>query len=155
MKNLTHIFLFCIGFLVATTSYAQVNIKPLWHGKVLKDFDITLNSLKKPKQVIKGEVDECNGGYFPDQWIYEDGVILSTGSLDKVYVSQKNGLKYGSRLFNHLTTENEFKKFFGKQIDISENHTYSIFPWEGSNDGLHFHFRNGKLHYYTHSIDDC
>jgi len=54
MKNLTHIFLFCIGFLVATTSYAQVNIKPLWHGKVLNSFDIRLNNLKKPKQVIKG-----------------------------------------------------------------------------------------------------
>ncbi len=121
----------------------------------MNSFDIPLNNLKKPKQVIKGEDDECNGGYFPDQWVYEDGVVLSTGSLDKVYVSQQNGLKYGSRLFNHLTSENEFKKFFGEQIYMTKNHVYSLQPWEGSNDSLDFHFRNGKLHYYMHSIDDC
>ena len=141
--------------IVTTVCYAQINIQPFWHGKVMENFEIPLNKMKKPKQIIKGKFDECNGVYFPDKWVYEDGIILSTGILETVYVNANNGLKYGNRRLNHTLTEQQLKNMFNHKISMLEEHVYYLQPWEGDNSSLSFYFRNGKLDHYTLSIDDC
>lgn len=60
---------------ISSLSLADPVVQPVIQGKSYNSFQITNVAPKKifgmPLKIVKGEVDECNGGHFPDQWIYD------------------------------------------------------------------------------------
>lgn len=143
----------------ASLSLADPVVQPVIQGKSYNSFQITNVMLKKtfgtPLKIVKGEVDECNGGHFPDQWIYDSFIVLENGRIDKVYLKMNNAVKINSIKIDGKITETQFKKKFSPFIFNLEPHVYGIETPKDSNDSVTFHFQNGHLNNYQFNFDDC
>lgn len=143
----------------ASLSLADPVVQPVIQGKSYNSFQITNEMLNKtfgtPLKIVKGEVDECNGGHFPDQWIYDSFIVLENGRIDKVYLKMNNAVKINSIKIDGKITETQFKKKFSPFIFNLEPHVYGIETPKDSNDSVTFHFQNGHLNNYQFNFDDC
>ncbi|MEG0481663.1 MAG: hypothetical protein RR575_02210 [Acinetobacter sp.] len=144
---------------LSSFSLADPVIQPVIHGKSYSSFQITNampnKTFGKPFKIIKGEADECNGGYFPDQWIYDNFIVLDNGRIDKVYLKMNNAVKINSITIDGKITETQFKKKFSSFIFDLEPHVYGIEIPKDSNNSVTFYFEKGHLNYYQFNFDDC
>ena len=144
---------------ISSLSLADPVVQPVIQGKSYNSFQITNVTPKKtfgtPLKIVKGEVDECNGGHFPDQWIYDSFIVLDNGRIDKVYLKMNNAVKINSITIDGKITETQFKKKFSPFIFNLEPHVYGIETPKDSNDSVTFYFKKGHLNYYQFNFDDC
>lgn len=140
---------------IASFSFADTVIKPIIRGQTFNAFYIPVKTFGKPLKVIKGEEDECNGGQFPDKWVYDHFILLENGRIDKVYLKGNNAVKVNTATLDEKITEAQFKKKFSKFIFKAEPDGYAIAIPKDSNNAVTFYFKNNKLSYYQFSFDDC
>ncbi|RKG40099.1 hypothetical protein [Acinetobacter rongchengensis] len=144
---------------IASLSLANPVVQPVIQGKSYNRFQITHVTPKKtfgaPLKIVKGEVDECNGGHFPDQWVYDSFIVLENGRIDKVYLKMNNAVKINNIKIDGKITETQFKKKFSPFIFDLEPHVYDLEIAKDSNDSVTFYFKNGHLDYYQFNFDDC
>ncbi|MCJ8160026.1 hypothetical protein [Acinetobacter zhairhuonensis] len=156
MKNkILGLALICM---VSQSLFAAPFVQPIIQGKIYSNWEVPIRSLGKPKSVIKGKLDECNGGYFPDEYDYGSFKILDTGVIKEVYLSQNNELLFHSQKIRGGVDQKNFMQQFKKYelwIDTeNKNVVYSGLA-ESGNDSIEFVFKDGKLLKYKLFFDDC
>ncbi|ENX21868.1 hypothetical protein F892_01106 [Acinetobacter vivianii] len=144
--------------LVSQPLFAAPFAQPIIQGKTYNNWKVPLRLLGKPKSVIKGKVDECNGGYFPDEYDYGSFKLLDTGIIKEVYFSHNNELLFhGQKLRGGIDQKQfmqQFKKYELWEDSENKNIVYSGLA-ESGNDSIEFVFKNGKLLKYKLFFDDC
>lgn len=133
-------------------------VQPIIQGKIYSNFEVPIRLLGKPKSVIKGKLDECNGGYFPDEYDYGSFKILDTGVIKEVYLSQNNELLFHNQKIHGGVDQTifmqQFKKYELWMDSKNKNIVYSGLA-ESGNDSIEFVFKDGKLLKYKLFFDDC
>lgn len=156
MKN--KILGFVLTFMASQSLFAAPFVQPVIQGKTYNNWEVPIRSLAKPKSVIKGKPDECNGGYFPDEYDYGSFKLLGTGVIKEVYLSQNNALVFhGQKIrggIDQKTFMQQFKKYELWMDAENKNVVYSGLA-ESGNDSIAFVFKNGKLLKYKLFFDDC
>ncbi len=144
--------------MISTPIFAAPFVQPVIQGKVYDNWEVPIRSLGKPKSIIKGKPDECNGGYFPDEYDYGSFKLLDTGVIKEVYLSQNNELLFhGQKIRGGIEQKRfmqQFKKYELWGDSENKNVVYSGLA-ESGNDSIEFVFKNGKLLKYKLFFDDC
>lgn len=144
--------------MVSTPILAAPFVQPVIQGKVYNNWEVPIRLLGKPKRIIKGKPDECNGGYFPDEYDYGSFKLLDTGVIKEVYLSQNNELLFhGQKIRGGIEQKRfmqQFKKYELWGDSENKNVVYSGLA-ESGNDSIEFVFKNGKLLKYKLFFDDC
>ncbi|ENU92923.1 hypothetical protein F971_01910 [Acinetobacter vivianii] len=150
----------CLALMCIASSpiLAASFVQPVIQGQTYNNWKVPLRLLGKPKSVIKGKVDECNGGYFPDEYDYGSFKLLVTGIIKEVYFSHNNELLFhGQKLHGGIDQKQfmqQFKKYELWEDSENKNVVYSGLA-ESGNDSIEFVFKNGKLLKYKLFFDDC
>lgn len=156
MKN--KIFSLALMCVISSPLLAAPFVQPVIQGKTYSNWEVPIRSLGKPKSIIKGKPDECNGGNFPDEYDYGSFKLLDTGVIKEVYLSQNNGLLFhGQKIrggIDQKTFMQQFKKYELWGDSENKNIVYSGLA-ESGNDSIEFVFKNGKLLKYKLFFDDC
>lgn len=156
MKN--KILGFVLMFMASQSLFAAPFVQPVIQGKTYNNWEVPIRSLAKPKSIIKGKPDECNGGNFPDEYDYGSFKLLDTGVIKEVYLSQNNALVFhGQKIrggIDQKTFMQQFKKYELWMDAENKNVVYSGLA-ESGNDSIEFFFKNGKLLKYKLFFDDC
>lgn len=156
MKN--KILGFVLMFMASQSLFAAPFVQPVIQGKVYNNWEVPIRLLGKPKSIIKGKPDECNGGNFPDEYDYGSFKLLDTGIIKEVYLSQNNGLLFhGQKIRGGIDQKSfmqQFKKYELWGDSENKNIVYSGLA-ESGNDSIEFVFKNGKLLKYKLFFDDC
>jgi len=156
MKNkILGLALMCV---VSSPLLAAPFVQPVIQGKTYSNWEVPIRSLGKPKSIIKGKPDECNGGNFPDEYDYGSFKLLDTGIIKEVYLSQNNGLLFhGQKIrggIDQKTFMQQVKKYELWMDAENKNVVYSGLA-ESGNDSIAFVFKNGKLLKYKLFFDNC
>ncbi|MFI8035587.1 hypothetical protein ACH8I4_17145 [Acinetobacter sp. ABJ_C3_5] len=156
MKNkILGLALMCV---VSSPLLAAPFVQPVIQGKTYSNGEVPIRSLGKPKSIIKGKPDECNGGNFHDEYDYGSFKLLDTGVIKEVYLSQNNGLLFhGQKIRGGIDQKSfmqQFKKYELWGDSENKNIVYSGLA-ESGNDSIEFIFKNGKLLKYKLFFDDC
>ena len=145
-------------FVISPEIMASQFIQPIIQGKIYSDLDIPIKSLGEPRKVIKGQYDECNGDYFPDEYSYGTFTVLETGVIKEVYLNQGNELLFhGQKVQAGMDQKRfmqQFKKYNLWTNSENKNVVYSRL-FEDGNDSIEFIFKNRKLLKYKLFFDDC
>ncbi|NNP70998.1 hypothetical protein [Acinetobacter sp. Ac_5812] len=156
MKNI--ILGLALMSMVSQPLFAAPFVQPVIQGKTYNNWEVPIRSLGKPKSVVKGKPDECNGGYFPDEYDYGSFKLLDTGVIKEVYFSQNNALVFhGQKIRSGIDQKSfmqQFKKYELWMDAENKNVVYSGLA-ESGNDSIEFVFKNGKLLKYKLFFDDC
>ena len=156
MKN--KILGFVLMFMASQSLFAAPFVQPVIQGKVYNNWEVPIRLLGKPKSIIKGKPDECNGGNFPDEYDYGSFKLLDTGIIKEVYLSQNNALVFhGQKIrggIDQKTFMQQFKKYELWMDAENKNVVYSGLA-ESGNDSIAFVFKNGKLLKYKLFFDNC
>jgi hypothetical protein len=156
MKN--KIFSLALMCVISSPLLAAPFVQPVIQGKTYNNGEVPIRSLGKPKSIIKGKPDECNGGNFPDEYDYGSFKLLDTGVIKEVYLSQNNGLLFhGQKIRGGIDQKSfmqQFKKYELWGDSENKNIVYSGLA-ESGNDSIEFIFKNGKLLKYKLFFDDC
>lgn len=156
MKNkILSLALMCV---ISSPLLAAPFVQLVIQGKTYSNWEVPIRSLGKPKSIIKGKPDECNGGNFPDEYDYGSFKLLDTGIIKEVYLSQNNALVFhGQKIrggIDQKTFMQQFKKYELWGDSENKNIFYSGLV-ESGNDLIAFVFKNGKLLKYKLFFDDC
>lgn len=156
MKNkILSLALMCV---ISSPLLAAPFVQPVIQGKTYSNGEVPIRSLGKSKSIIKGKLDECNGGNFPDEYDYGSFKLLDTGVIKEVYLSQNNGLLFhGQKIRGGIDQKSfmqQFKKYELWGDSENKNIVYSGLA-ESGNDSIEFIFKNGKLLKYKLFFDDC
>ncbi|NHB58872.1 hypothetical protein [Acinetobacter shaoyimingii] len=144
--------------LLPMSTFSEIYVQPIIQGKVVKHWEVNLKTLPKPKQVIKGGEDECNGGNFPDQYRYQDLTLLDNGQVKEVIINGSNGLIFHKERIVEKMNQQKFKKKF-KAVLYSKDETnpnvLSADLASDGNDSIDFIFKSGQLYKYQLNFDNC
>ena len=156
MKN--KIFSLALMCVISSPLLAAPFVQPVIQGKTYSNGEVPIRSLGKPKSIIKGKPDECNGDNFPDEYDYGSFKLLDTGVIKEVYLSQNNGLLFhGQKIRGGIDQKSfmqQFKKYELWGDSENKNIVYSGLA-ESGNDSIEFIFKNGKLLKSKLFFDDC
>lgn len=145
-------------YMLSPLAFAKLSIQPIIRGKSYTTLQVPHGSFGKALKVIKGQPDECNGGYFPDEYDYGSFKILETGVIKEVYFGQNNALLFhGQKIYGGIDQKSfmqQFKKYKLWTDSENKNVVYSSLA-ETGNDSIEFVFKNGKLLKYKLFFDDC
>lgn len=143
--------------LLSSLGYAKESIQPIIHGKIYPSFRVSLNEFGQPDKINKGRVDHCNGGFFPDQYLYQDFTLLDRGLVYEVILNQKNGLIFYNQKINLNTKKSTFlKQFQGIVQKSSENmNEYYAESEEDATTLITFIFKGEKLVKCKIIMNDC
>jgi hypothetical protein len=156
--KLSKVILSLIMTLLPIKIFAEVYVQPIIHGKLVKNFEVNLKALPKPKQIIKGGEDACNGGNFPDQYRYQDLTAHDNGQIQEVVINWENGLIFHKhRIIEKMSQQKFNQKFKTVLYRLDEGNPNSIFANLASdgNDTIEFIFKSGQLYKYRLNFDDC
>lgn len=137
--------------------FAESYVQPIIHGKVQTHLEMNLKMLPKPKQVIRGGEDECNGGNFPDQYRYGDFTVLDNGQIREVVMNGSNGIIFHQQRIVDTINQQTFKRKFKAFIyeDETNPNIFSADMAKDGNDSIQFIFKAGKLQRYRLNFDNC
>ncbi len=146
--------MFC---LLATTSWADKDIKPVIQGKTYSSFDINIKTLPKPLKTIKGEVDECNGGNFPDERDFGSLTVNTLGQIRTVRMMPNNAVIFYGKKLDASTTKSSFLKNFKNIAQQDEDNPNRFFASSSDDEykSIQFYFKNNRLDYYRLWQNDC
>ena len=146
--------MFC---LLATTSWADKDIKPVIQGKTYSSFDINIKTLPKPLKTIKGEVDECNGGNFPDERDFGSLTVNTLGQIRTVRMMPNNAVIFYGKKLDASTTKSSFLKNFKNIAQQDEDNPNRFFASSSDDEykSIQFYFKNNRLDYYRLWENDC
>lgn len=156
-KNCIYIVTFFMGLIIPTWALAENFVQPIIQDKVYKTWTVNPKIFGKPVRILKGGEDECNGGYFPDQYQFKNFSLLSNGQIQDVYLTQNNGLFFHheriSTSFNKAQLMKKFKKHVRKDSD-NPNILHADAS-DDSNNSITFIFKNNQLFKYQLHVDNC
>lgn len=156
MKSILMMGLLLLPILGTAKKIDQPIVQPIIQLTVYSDYHVDLRSFGKPVQIIAGAEDECNGGFFPDDYRFKNFTIRKDGLIREVYLQPKNGLIFYGEKLDANTTEARFKRQFkGKFTPRTEGHTYAAMLGEDESKSIVFYFKNGTLQKYSLWVDDC
>ena len=146
--------MFC---LLATTTWADKDIKPVIQGKTYSSFDINIKTLPKPLKTIKGEVDECNGGNFPDEHDFGSLTVNTLGQIRTVRMMPNNAVIFYGKKLDASTTKSSFLKNFKNIAQQDEDNPNRFFASSSDDEykSIQFYFKNNRLDYYRLWQNDC
>ncbi len=146
--------MFC---LLATTTWADKDIKPVIQGKTYSSFDINIKTLPKPLKTIKGEVDECNGGNFPDERDFGSLTVNTLGQIRTVRMMPNNAVIFYGKKLDASTTKSSFLKNFKNIAQQDEDNPNRFFASSSDDEykSIQFYFKNNRLDYYRLWQNDC
>ena len=145
-----------VPVLSAANKMAQPAIQPIIQSKVYAGYQAKLTTYGKPIQIITGAEDECNDGFFPDDYRFQSFTIRADGLIREVYLQPNNGLIFYGKKLDSNTTEADFKnQFKGKFTQATAPHTYNATAGQDEYKSITFYFKNGKFEKYNLWMDDC
>lgn len=153
IKTLAISMLCCIS----TLSFADETIKPVINGKTYNSFELKLKTLPKPVKIIKGELDECSGGNFPDEHDFGTFTVNGYDRIQMVRMLKNNAvIFYGKKIDASMTKANFQKMFKGKINSDEENpNRFSASSEEDEYKSIVFYFKNNHLDHYNLWVNDC
>ncbi len=146
--------MFC---LLATTTWADKDIKPVIQGKTYSSFKIDIKALPKPIKIIKGEPDECNGGNFPDERDFGSLTVNTLGQIRTVRMMSNNAVIFYGKKLDASTTKSSFLKNFKNIAQQDEDNPNRFFASSSDDEykSIQFYFKNNHLDYYRLWENDC
>lgn len=164
-KRIMYIATFFMSLIMPIGALAENVVQPIIQGKVYKTWTVNPKRFGQPLHILKGGEDECNGGYFPDQYQFKNFSVLSNGQIHEVYLTQNNGLSFHNERISPSTSlstspslnKAQFMKKFKKHLRIdSENpNILHADASEHSHDSISFIFKNNQLFKYQLHVDNC
>lgn len=161
LKKIMYMAIFFISFIMPIGALAENFVQPIIQGKVYNTWTVNPKRFGQPVHMLKGGEDECNGGYFPDQYQFKNFSVLSNGQIHEVYLTQNNGLSFHNERISPSTSPSlnkaQFMKKFKKYLRIdSENpNILHADASDDSNDSISFVFNNTQLLKYQLHVDNC
>ncbi|WP_111858198.1 hypothetical protein [Acinetobacter sp. CFCC 10889] len=148
---------FTIFTLLATTSWADKDIKPVIQGKTYSSFEMNIKTLPKPIKIIKGEPDECNGGNFPDQHDFGTFTVNDNNQIQTVHMLKNNAVIFYGKKLDASTTKSSFLKNFKNIAQQDEDNPNRFFASSSDDEykSIQFYFKNNRLDYYRLWENDC
>ena len=165
LKKIMYIAIFFISFIMPIGALAENFVQPIIQGKVYNTWTVNPKRFGQPVHMLKGGEDECNGGYFPDQYQFKNFSVLSDGQIYEVYLTHTNGLFFHNERISASTSlstspslnKAQFMKKFKKHVRIdSENpNILHADASEDSHNSISFTFKNNQLLKYRLDVDNC
>lgn len=146
-----------LGLMLSAHVLADPSIKPVINGKVYNDLTVPTKTFGKPKRIIKGDPDECNGGFYPNELDYGTFKLLDTGLIREVTLNDKNSLIFHGQKVTIGMKKTDFLKKFKDKVWIDGDHKDMIDAQSAHDEytSIRFYFKNGTLEKYNIWQNDC
>ncbi len=156
-NKIIYVSTFFMGLMIPTWALAENFVQPIIQGQVYKTWTVNPKVFGKPVHVLKGAEDECNGGYFPDQYQFKNFSLFSNGQIQSVYLAQNNGLFFHNERISATLNKAQFVKKFQKYVrkDSDNPNILHADASDDSNDSITFVFNNTQLLKYQLHVDNC